>query len=126
MKRILIIFVFLSALVIFNSVFRDTDTCKKDIKFKDFASEHLVTQNFLINNSTNHRLNHSAGNFLRIELIFYDDYSKYDIIVNNPSHKISVYEYEINYNHKNFSQINIFLPVFTQSQKSIKSEFLLI
>ncbi len=125
MKSILTIFIFLGVLTIFNLNSGNTNNYKKNIKSQDITSENIISQSSLTNNNANHRLNHCERNFLRIGAIVFDDYSKVSNLINY-SLKIFTGNDEITYNHKNFSQLNIFLPTLTQSQKSIQSEFLLI
>ena len=124
MKSILIIFFAFVSFTSFYSNNGKQNNYNQNLDTRDAASENFISQDFLSNSITHHKLNHSKNFFLRIEIILNDDYSK-DNCQSSPL-KISADKYRISYNHKNFCQLNIFLPFFTQDQKSIQSEFLLI
>ena len=125
MKSIFIIFLAFVNLTAFNFNNGEQNN-KQNVNTRDAASGNFISQDILSNSSTNHRLNHNLKKFLRIEIILNDDYSKDNSPIYSSPYKMSSNKCGISYNQKSVNQLINFLPAFSQSQKSIQSEFLLI
>lgn len=88
------------------------------------SSSHLVFDQLLPARKSNHKLNHSENS--KLDLAYLNDAANINEIVIYPSFYSYPYKYMELGNHNNFYNIDKFLPIFTQSDKTIQAEFLII
>ena len=72
----------------------------------------------------NHKWNYS-GNFKSVTA-YLNDVTELQKLIKFPAYKIYPYKHVILCIHTHFYQVNKFLPIFTQSAKTIQTEFLII
>lgn len=125
-NSIILIYLVFAGFVSFNNYIITEKGYQSDYQFQNFTnnSSQLDFALTLPFGKSNHKLNHS-GNF-KLEMAYLNDAANTNKIVSYPASNTYLCKHMILSNHKNFYHMDKFLQIFTQSDKTILSEFLII
>ena len=127
MKSTLFTLAIFAALVFYiNSNTVKSNHYLQNAHYTNSANESFNESNINLNCRSNHKLINSILNKIIIECVYFDDYNKVNDLITHLAVKDLLTKKQIAYDCSNIYQLNLSFSDFTQSQKSIQSEFLLI
>ncbi len=122
---ILIYFIF-TGFISFNNYVITEKSYQSNYKYQNFKdnSSNCDSVLELSSGKSNHKLNHTGNS--KSEVAYLNDVTNTDKLIACHTYKKYPYKHLILHKRINIYHKNKFLPIFTQSDKTIQSEFLII
>jgi len=123
---IILIYLIFTGFISFNNYIITEKDCQSNYKYQNLrynGSNHDFFS-ILPVEKQNHKLNHH--NYPKSVSAYKIDNTSINKLLAFPAHNISFYKHKIICKCINLYNMDMFLPIFTQSDKTIQSEFLII
>ena len=125
-NSIILIYLVFTGFISFNNYITTERTNQSSIKYQNFDDNcsNCGFELVLPEGKQNHKLSHHEN--IKSGIAYLDDVSNINKLFDFPVYKIFTYKHLIIRKRINSYHMEMFLPIFTQTDKTIQSEFLII